>query len=114
MQPVSYISLGLTVATGGSLLYWYTREKDKKLEKLATKSVVVGNAAIGGPFELIDHNGKPFTEKDLLGEFALLYFGFTFCPDVCPEELEKIAAAANVIGGLALAAAHLVATSSHC
>lgn len=95
--PVSYISLALTVGTGGGLLYWFTREKDKKMEKLATKSVVVGNAAIGGPFELVDTSGRPFTDKDLLGEFALMYFGFTFCPDVCPEELEKIAAAADAI-----------------
>jgi protein SCO1/2 len=98
LQPVSYISLGFTVATGGGLLYWYTREKDKKLAKLATKSVVVGNAAIGGPFLLTNQDGKPFSDKDLLGEFALLYFGFTFCPDVCPEELEKIAAAADAVG----------------
>lgn len=95
--PVSYISLALTVGTGGGLLYWYTNEKQKKMQKLSSKSVVVGDAAIGGPFNLLDHSGKPFSDKDLLGEFALLYFGFTFCPDVCPEELEKIAAAADVI-----------------
>lgn len=34
---------------------------------------------IGGPFDLIDHTGKRFTDKDLLGQFALLYFGFTWC-----------------------------------
>lgn len=36
-------------------------------------------AVIGGPFDLIDHTGKQFTDKDLLGQFALLYFGFTWC-----------------------------------
>lgn len=36
-------------------------------------------AVIGGPFDLIDHTGKRFTDKDLLGQFALLYFGFTWC-----------------------------------
>lgn len=97
-QPVSYISLAATVATGAGLVYWYSQEKEQKMKKLATKSVVVGNAAIGGPFELVNQDGKPFSDKDLLGEFALLYFGFTFCPDVCPEELEKISAAADAIG----------------
>lgn len=59
----------------------------------------MGAAAIGGPFNLLDQHGKPFTDKDLLGEFALLYFGFTFCPDICPDELEKIAAAIDTVGG---------------
>ncbi|KAI7835985.1 hypothetical protein COHA_010129 [Chlorella ohadii] len=97
--PVSYMSLGMTVGTGAGLLWWYNHEKDQKMEDIGRdgkSSVVVGQAVIGGPFDLIDHTGKRFTDKDLLGQFALLYFGFTWCPDVCPEELEKIAAATDL------------------
>ncbi|WP_419816297.1 SCO family protein [Glacieibacterium sp.] len=47
---------------------------------------------IGGPFSLIDQNGKPFTDRDLQGRYALVYFGYTFCPDVCPLDTQKMSA----------------------
>lgn len=95
--PVSFLSLGLTAATGAGLMLWFQNVQREKLKAVTTKTESVGKAAIGGPFDLIDQNGKPFTEKNLLGKFALVYFGFTFCPDICPDELEKMAQAINSI-----------------
>jgi protein SCO1/2 len=48
---------------------------------------------LGGPFAMTDHTGKAVTEADFAGRYLLVYFGFTFCPDVCPTELGTIAAA---------------------
>ncbi len=58
----------------------------------------MGKAALGGPFSLIDFNGERKTDKDFLGQWILLYFGFTFCPDICPDELEKMATVVDEVG----------------
>jgi len=57
-----------------------------------------GTADIGGPFSLIDHTGAAVTEADLLGKPHLIYFGFAYCPDVCPASLQKIGAAQQLMG----------------
>ena len=55
--------------------------------------VVSGTADIGGPFTLVNQDGNTVTEKDLLGRPTLTYFGFTYCPDICPTALQSIGAA---------------------
>jgi cytochrome oxidase Cu insertion factor (SCO1/SenC/PrrC family) len=52
----------------------------------------------GGPFELRDHEGKTFTQGDLLGHFSLLYFGYTSCPDICAIALFTIAESLSEVG----------------
>ena len=56
----------------------------------ASTTQSVSGTDIGGPFSLVDQHGKPFTEKDLMGHYSLVYFGFTFCPAICPTELQRI------------------------
>lgn len=51
-----------------------------------------------GSFSLVDHTGRRVTERDFRGRFMLVFFGFTFCPDVCPTDLQTIGTALNALG----------------
>ena len=55
-------------------------------------------SAIGGPFRLVDQNGKTVTDGDLKGKWSLVYFGYTHCPDACPTALNDIAIALDELG----------------
>ncbi|KAG0676340.1 Cu-binding protein [Pichia californica] len=93
-KPVEYLSWKsflLFLCVGGGLTYLFRSEKEKlQLRKEAEANRGVGKPLIGGPFNLITEDGKPFTEKDLIGKFSIIYFGFTHCPDICPDELDKL------------------------
>jgi protein SCO1/2 len=60
--------------------------------------VMWGTEPIGGPFALVDHTGRTRTEQDFRGKMLLIYFGFTYCSDICPTDLQAIAAAVDQLG----------------
>ena len=60
-------------------------------------SAVAGGDDLGGPFELINTNGQTVTDKDIITEPSLVYFGYTYCPDVCPMDVSRNAAAVDVL-----------------
>ena len=62
------------------------------------RQVVEGEALIGGPFTLVNHKGETVTDKSFRGQYMLVYFGYTFCPDVCPAELAVISDALEILG----------------
>ncbi|KAK3105215.1 hypothetical protein FSP39_019975 [Pinctada imbricata] len=66
-------------------------------ERIRQRTKALGKAALGGDWELVDHNGQTRSNKDWHGKWVLLYFGFTHCPDICPEELEKLVEVVDAI-----------------
>jgi protein SCO1/2 len=69
-----------------------------------------GPSAIGGPFSLIDQHGRPVTDQDLKGHPALVFFGYTHCPDVCPTTLFDVSELLRALGPDAGRAAALFIT----
>ena len=53
---------------------------------------------IGGPFALVDHTGKLRSDAEFRGKLLVIYFGYTYCPDVCPTDLMAIAQAVDSLG----------------
>ena len=51
-----------------------------------------------GPFSLVDHTGQAVTERDFLGKFMLIYFGYTHCPDLCPIDLQVMVQTIEILG----------------
>jgi len=61
-------------------------------------AVMWNREPIGGPFALTDQNGVRRTDADFRGKLMLVYFGFTYCPDICPTDLQQMALAVDQLG----------------
>ena len=57
-----------------------------------------GTPLIGGPFSLMDTNGRRVTDRDFRGKLMLVFFGYSHCPDVCPTELQTMSEVMNKLG----------------
>jgi len=84
-------ALLLLVGIGGSLLWL-------KPSSESFGPTLPASVAIGGAFSLTDETGTPVTDATYRGRYMLVFFGFTYCPDVCPTELAKITATLDLLG----------------
>ena len=89
---VAIVFAGVLVIAAGVLLALALRETPRGAAGTALAS------AIGGPFQLIDQNGKPFSDADLKGKWHLIFFGYTHCPDACPTALNEMSLALDRLG----------------
>nr|WP_245229958.1 SCO family protein [Thalassospira tepidiphila] len=68
-----------------------------RLMMMGTETNSSGTASIGGPFTLVNQDGETVTQDDFKGKYMLTYFGYTFCPDVCPTELQVMGTALDMM-----------------
>ena len=83
----------LVAALAGGLL-WHESEMVPGIGRTITS----GRIAVGGPYALTDQDGQPRTSTDFRGKYQMVYFGYTFCPDVCPTTLAVMSAALDKMG----------------
>jgi cytochrome oxidase Cu insertion factor (SCO1/SenC/PrrC family) len=93
LSAIALALLGVLGSAGQPL----AQKSDRSAAELMD-AVMWNREPIGGAFALIDQNGKRRTDADFRGKVLLVYFGFTYCPDVCPTDLQEIGLAVDRLG----------------
>jgi cytochrome oxidase Cu insertion factor (SCO1/SenC/PrrC family) len=92
-RAVALALLGLLSASGQPLAQKSDRSAAELMDVVMWK-----REPIGGPFALTDQNGQHRTDADFRGKILLVYFGFTYCPDICPTDLQQMGLAVDRLG----------------
>ena len=90
-------ALFIAALAGGTWFLTRPGDSDDKFAQCRSSKIAGGVDTIGGPFELVNSKGETVTDKDVITEPSLLYFGYTFCPDVCPLDVSRNAEAIDVL-----------------
>jgi protein SCO1/2 len=116
IRAIRYAAVLLVVLLGGVwATAWFLRDPGESLAEAFMRQMarmtgadmpapsaggvtLAQGVSLGGPFTLVDQTGRTVTERDFAGRALLIYFGFTYCPDVCPTELGTIAATLDALG----------------
>jgi cytochrome oxidase Cu insertion factor (SCO1/SenC/PrrC family) len=95
--PIALSFVGGLAVAGGGWALWPSEPPQRSSTELM--NVLMWNREpVGGPFTLIDHDGRPRTDADFRGKLMLIYFGFTFCSNTCPTDLQAIAGSLDQLG----------------
>lgn len=99
VRAIASVSTVAIVALLGGVWYVTKDQGGDAFAQCRTSQVAGGAATIGGPFTLVDENNRTVTEKDVITEPTLIYFGYTFCPDACPFDASRNAEAVELLEG---------------
>ena len=88
-------AMALALLVGGSLYFGLSGRG--QVESCAGAALTGESALIGGPFRLLDGSGTEVSDNEVLAGPSLVYFGYTFCPDVCPFDVARNAAAVDIL-----------------
>ncbi|MBC7133083.1 MAG: SCO family protein [Roseovarius sp.] len=87
----------VAVALGATYVATLGRGDQDRFAQCRASSVAGGAGQIGGPFELVSETGETVTDAQVIDRPALIYFGYTFCPDVCPMDVARNAEAVDLL-----------------
>lgn len=82
---------------GGTWIVTQSSKSDDRFAECRSSTVAGGAGALGGPFELVNAAGETVTDVDVITEPSILYFGYTFCPDVCPLDVARNVVAVEIL-----------------
>jgi len=97
-RPASLALAGALLLGAASLGYAQTTAQSKAESTQLMSELMSGKGQVGGPFTLLDHTGKKRSLAEFKGKVVLIYFGYMFCPDICPTDLSNLAALLKRLG----------------
>ena len=103
LHIVLAVLAGLVMASG-LVMYQINQDEQRLLDlrhdgqqEVAQPQLPPNTPHIGGPFDLVNQDGKTVTQEDFAGKFLLVYFGYTYCPDMCPTGLQSMSRALDIL-----------------
>ncbi|UZD90739.1 SCO family protein [Cognatishimia activa] len=97
IRAIAATSTVAMIALMGGIWYVSQDASDDQFAQCRSSTVAGGAGAIGGPFELVREDGVTVTDAEVITDPTLLYFGYTFCPDVCPLDASRNAEAVELL-----------------
>jgi protein SCO1/2 len=96
-----YLFIVVLIIIIGLVFHGFLSDKDRNQDNQVItikKTTTSGTPSIGGSFRLINHNGDVVSDKSYTGQYLIVFFGYTFCPDVCPNTLVKFSTVMDQLG----------------